>query len=288
MCAFQLFLSVDPSLGRLEYSLFPDQTLMEMLIDGSDDETKTKFKDKHGMYLDICDWSCVRCDDDGRVVETVLDDENISGSLELCYVPPKVKKLSKRSSGTSKLTGTADLTQLPEGMQELDLRDNQLTGELDLTQLPGSMLRLYLYSNRFSGEINLTKLPDGMSWLSLSDNQLTGEIDLTHLPEGMCWLSLGDNQLTGEIDLTHLPEGMGELSLENNQFSGSFVVNDMPPEMSTICARGNQFNAIAVVGTQAAEVLIQLQGSGVTSVVDENGNEQDMQLFLEEIEMQMA
>ena len=40
MCALAISLGVDPSLGRVEYRLFSDPTLMEMLIDGFDDEKK--------------------------------------------------------------------------------------------------------------------------------------------------------------------------------------------------------------------------------------------------------
>ena len=67
MCAFQLLLSVDPSLGRVDHSLLSDQTLMEMLFDGFDDKTKNKYKDNNGMYLDVCKWSRITCDDDHRV-----------------------------------------------------------------------------------------------------------------------------------------------------------------------------------------------------------------------------
>ena len=62
MCAFQLLVSVDPSLGRLDYSLLSDQTLMEMLIESFDDETKKKYQDGQGMYLDICEWPKIKCD----------------------------------------------------------------------------------------------------------------------------------------------------------------------------------------------------------------------------------
>ena len=49
MCAFQLLLNVDPSLGRVNYSLMSDQTLMEMLIEGFDDGTKKEYQDDDGM-----------------------------------------------------------------------------------------------------------------------------------------------------------------------------------------------------------------------------------------------
>ena len=40
MCPFQLFLSVDPNLGRADYASFSDQTLMEMLYEGFGERTK--------------------------------------------------------------------------------------------------------------------------------------------------------------------------------------------------------------------------------------------------------
>ena len=55
MCVLQLFLSVDPSFGRLEYRLMSDQALMEILIEGFGDETMKKCTDNNGMYLDVCE-----------------------------------------------------------------------------------------------------------------------------------------------------------------------------------------------------------------------------------------
>ena len=79
MCAFQLFLSVDPSLGRVDYNSLSDQTLMEMLIEGFDEETKRRYQDSHEMYLNVCELSCVVCDDDERVIEINIDSETVSG-----------------------------------------------------------------------------------------------------------------------------------------------------------------------------------------------------------------
>ena len=257
MCAFALFLSVDPSLGRVEYSLFSDQTLLEMLFEGFDDETKKKYKDNDGIFRDVCEWSCIKCDDNARVIEIDLDGKNLSGSLELCYVPPKVEFLIISSCGTSKLSGSVDLEQLPDRIYGLSLSDNQLTGELDLT-----------------------RLPERMHGLSLEKNQLTGEINLSNLPDEMDFLNLESNHFTGEIDFTHLPGGMKYLSLENNQFTGSLVMKRLPHDIRAINVRKNFFNAIAVVDSQT-RAQIQLDGSGVTSVVDENGKELDNKRFFE-------
>ena len=48
MCDFELLLSVDPSLGRVDCSLLADQTLMEMLIEGFDDKPKKSTKTTMG------------------------------------------------------------------------------------------------------------------------------------------------------------------------------------------------------------------------------------------------
>ena len=44
MCAFQLFLTVEPSLGRVDYSSMSDQTLVEMLIEGVHDKKKKEYQ----------------------------------------------------------------------------------------------------------------------------------------------------------------------------------------------------------------------------------------------------
>ena len=73
MCVFQVLLSVDPSLGRLDYSLMSDQALMEMFIDGFDDKSQKQYQDDHRMFLDVCEWPSIKCDHDERVVEIYTD-----------------------------------------------------------------------------------------------------------------------------------------------------------------------------------------------------------------------
>ena len=303
MRAFQLFLSADTSLGRVDHSLLSDQTLMEILIDGLDDETKQEYRNDDGMYLDVYTWPCITCDDNQRVIQIDMDSSDISGSIQLCYVPPKVKILRIRPPWTDgKLTGSVDLGHLPDGMQHLSLESNSFTGEIDLTKLPDGMQKLSIDNNQLTGEIDLKRLPEGIQRFFLQNNQLTGEIDLTQLPEGMSVLQLQCNQLTGEIVLAHLPDGMESLFLNNNQFTGGIdlaqlpvdmkflflqknqltgplVIKNLSPKMGFIDMRGNHFSAVAVVDPEA-HALIMLRESGVTSVVDENGREQDMKRFL--------
>ena len=160
MCAFQLLVAVDPSLGRVDYSLMSDQTLMEMLVEGFDDRTQKTYQDDNGMYLDVCQWWCIKCDADESVIQIRIDSTKASGLLALCYVPPKVKALDIRSWGSSKITGSVELSRLPDGMESLYLDYNQLTGSVDLTKVPWKMQMLLLTNNKLTGEIDLTQLPD--------------------------------------------------------------------------------------------------------------------------------
>ena len=264
MCAFQIFLSVDPSLGRLDYSLLSDQTLMEMIIEGFDDETKKKYQDNDGMYLDICEWPKITCDEDESVIAIDIDTSRVTGSIEICYVPPKVQLLWISPWST-------------------EVHNRELTGLVDLTNLPDGMSVFIFEKNRLTGEINLTHLPDGMENLCLANNQISGTLDLTHLPDGMKLLLLASNQLTGEIDLTHLPDGMEYLYLHNNQLSGPLVIQKIPPKMKMIDLEENHFHDIAVVNSKTC-ATIKLKESGVSSVVDEDGNERGSSPFFGLIE----
>ena len=305
MYALQLFLSVDPSLGRVDYSLMSDQILMEMLFEGFDDETKEQCQDEHGMYLDVCEWGIIKCDDNDRVIDISMCSDDVSGSLELCYVPPKVKALNIRPMTLcrSQLTGSVDLTglpdgmeslclssswlmgeidlaHLPDGMKSLTLHNNQLTGGVDLAHLPDGMKSLTLPSNQFTGGVDLTHLPDEVGFLSLQNNRFTGEINLTRLPARMYDLNLRNNRFTGEIDLTHLPEEMSYLYLNRNELCGSLVIKCLPPGIRCINAQSNKFSDVALVDSEV-HADIHLCGSGATSVVDGNGKALDSKPFLE-------
>ena len=258
MSVSMLILTADPSLGRVDYMTLSDQTLMELLIEGFDDKTKKRYQDDHGMYLDVCEWPFIKCDDDERVIKIDIDSLHVSGSIELCYVPPKVKVLNiSLWWGTNELTGSVDLTSLPDGMESLSLNYNQLTGGIDLTQLPKEMQKLHLYNNKLTGGIDLTQLPDRMSSIFFSNNEFTGEIDATHLPDEMEYLIFN-----------------------NNKLSGSLIMRLLPRKMKSIDARVNYFNSVAVVDSKAL-ATIKLRGSGVMSVVNENGKELDTKRFLE-------
>ena len=141
---------------------------MEMLIDGFDDETKEEYQEYDGQFLDVCEWSCITCDDDERVTEMEIDSKDLSGSPDLCHIPPKVQSLIITSRYNGELIGSVDLTHLPDGMEYISIYNNELTGEIDLGQLPDGIEYISLNNNEFTGEINLAHLPEGLQRLSLS------------------------------------------------------------------------------------------------------------------------
>ena len=281
--------SADSALGRVDLRSLSDQTLMELLIDGFDEESKQRYKDKDGMYLDVCKWSCVKCDRDHRVTE-VNEKQYFTGSLQLSYMPPKVKTfyiqwhrlegsidlmnlpegLEYLGLNQSGFMGSMNLTKLPESMKELALFENKLTGTIDLTQLPERMQYLLVFNNLLEGSLDLTRLPGSMKYLYLFENSFTGSVNLEHLPESMEDLEVADNRLVGSIGLTNLPAGMKRLSIDNNQFQGSFIARNLPPRLEEINASGNKFCATAVVDSKT-NAQIDLGVSGVTSVIDEKG-----------------
>ena len=116
--ALQILPTMDPSLGRVDYSSFSDQTPMEMLFEGFDEDSQKKYRDKDGMYINVCKWDCVECDDNGRVVKLTVR-RYVSGSLNIRYIPPKVKLFDISSK---QLKGTIDYAEFPESIEILYLR----------------------------------------------------------------------------------------------------------------------------------------------------------------------
>ena len=110
----------------------------------------------------MCEWSCWTCDDDDddddkRVIKICVHSDNASGSLELCYVPPKAEAFIITSLTGSRLTGSVNLTQISNEMNQINPQSNNFTGQIDLLKrLPNSVCDLYLNNNQFSGEIDLT------------------------------------------------------------------------------------------------------------------------------------
>ena len=149
-------------------------------------------------------WYGVTTDDDGRVTQLLLRENNLNGPI-----PAAVGNLT--------------------GLVRLDFQGNQLSGTIpsSLSNLAGLEI-LLLYGNRFTGTIpsSLGNLSDLVE-LNLSSNDLTGVIppELGRLTK-LTYLSLRSNGLTGPI-----PSELGDMSslrslyLYDNQLDGPIPPN---------------------------------------------------------------
>ena len=204
-CAI-LLQTADSTLGRVDCNSLSDQTLMELLYEGFDEETQQRYQDENGVYLDVCNWSCTACGADDRVVE-IVEYSRISGSLEIRYIPPKVK------------------LRILSCQQLSYLKTDQLTGSIDLTNLPNKMQYLHLQHNLFTGSIDLTKLPEDILELTLNNNRLSGSLCFAELPAKIRCINVQHNFFTGSFVATNLQPSLREICARENQFEAIAVVD---------------------------------------------------------------
>ena len=213
-------------------------------------------KENWGSDEPLGEWQGVTTDDDGRVTQIRLWENNLIGSIPADLgnltslnllalhinqlngsIPMELGNLSNLTElalWENQLSGEipSELSGLPN-LQNLSLSDNQLSGEI-----PGglgnlfSLTSLYLNGNQLSGQIpselgglaNLTEL-------YLGDNDLSGEIpaalgSLASLEE----LDLRDNELSGEV-----PEELGNLSnLEGLYLNENELSDEIPSELGNL------------------------------------------------------
>ena len=197
-------------------------------------------------------WYGVTTDDDGRVTQLLLRENNLNGPIPAAVgnltglvrldfqgnqlsgsIPGSLGNLAnleRLSLSRNSLSGPIPpgLLNLTE-LKELYLHTNQLSGTIpsSLSNLAGLEI-LLLYGNRFTGTIpsSLGNLSDLVE-LNLSSNDLTGVIppELGRLTK-LTYLSLRSNGLTGPI-----PSELGDMSslrslyLYHNQLDGPIPPN---------------------------------------------------------------
>ena len=204
---FRLIISGLPVAATPTPEPSPDRAVLVALYNATDGDNWT---DKENWLSDesLGDWQGVTTDDEGRVIELHLWENNLIGEIP---------------------TELGDLSELTT----LELQNNQLTGEIpsELGNL-SNLSVLYLYENQLSGEIpselgNLASLTE----LDLPGNDLSGEIpvELGNLSD-LTVLSLSRNQLSGEI-----PSELGRLSnLTGLYLWGNQLDSEIPSELGSL------------------------------------------------------
>ena len=234
---------MDANLGRVDITMLSDQNLVELLVEGFNDEAKKRYQDENGDFLEVCQWPRFRCDDDGRVIHIESWNEiQISGTIDLRYLPPKCEYTKFEALN---LSGTLDTTLLPSCMTFFNIEQNDFHGSVDFNVLPRRMKSFDVSFNRFTGSVALDRLPDTLEYLHIFDNHFSGTLCLTKLPQALHNLAIMDNAFTGN------------LHLENTQNTIS------------VYAGRNKFEPTAVI--QKDSGFVYLEDSGVESVFDEFG-----------------
>ena len=241
MCIIITVLTDDGHLGRLDYASLPDQALMEILVEGFSASAKKRYQDKHGMFLDVCQWERITCDADKNVIS--IEAHAGSGSISLDFIPPKVKDVYLNIAD---LSGTFSANALPSDLECLDIGINNFEGTVDFTALPAHMYYLSLCKNKFHGSAVLDSLPRGFLILWMQANSFSGSLNLENLPPNFFYLDAS-----------------------SNAFSGAFRILNVPENLNAIHASGNCFDEVALLPSHVCDV--RLGKSGVTSVVDELG-----------------
>lgn len=198
-----LLANVIPSFAQTNCD-HPDYQPLVVLYEATDGDNWTTSWNLSNC--DVCSYSGITCNEEGRVARIRLDENNLTG-----VIPSEISKL--------------------EYLTSLILSRNNLSGSIP-SNIGGliNISTLYLNSNQLSGNIppeigNLTQLAD----LRLDFNSLSGIIpnSLGNLIN-IFNLDLRENNLTGSI-----PGSLGNLSLgnflilDNNNLSGS-----LPKELS--------------------------------------------------------
>ena len=263
------FLTIDPSLGRLDANALSDQTLMEILIDGMIDEDKADFQDDSGNFFDVCEWKIIQCVGDRVMHISMATYEFGTVPLPFGFIPP----LAERFSATyANLHGTLETSCLPAELRTFEAAENKLHGPLNFKMFPRTLAMLVIESNEFCGSCRLADLPDTLTAFIGSGNNFTGEISLNSLPQAMEKLDLARNALTGSLSIETLPSGIKEIHLSRNNFFGDFKLLAFPDALREIHINGNQLSATAIFRHSSEDMPFELDCDPITEVLDAKGN----------------
>ena len=262
-------LCVDQSLGRLDYDSLSDQALMEMLIDGMDEQEKQRYQDENKNFLDVCEWDAVECEGD-RVTEIALSESKFTAKqFPFLYMPPLVTYFKIL---VSNLHGTLDTKTLPRNLTYFYVGNNMLNESVSFADFPPQIDYICLSYNAFCGKCALSDLPATVTDFYAARNRFCGEIALNDLPPAMLYLFLAGNALTGSINIERLPKSIDIIDLSQNSFSGEFHLHTFPEYLRRIDIRKNELSEIAVLAVTTEKMHFHLENDCIQSVVDEEGN----------------
>ena len=289
---FSIILStIDSALGRLDYDSLSEQALMELFIDGMEDDVKQDFQDSDHDYLDIEAWHVLKFNSDGKV-ESISMGWAVLGSLSFEFIPKSVKNINFfdclltgsietsllpygleefQVAATENLSGTFDFAKLPSPLVACKIPENQFFGSADLTKLPKGLRTLEINHNRFTGTVSLRMLPRELKNFAMDSNQFHGSLDFSALPTSLYEFTLSENNFSGTLDFEYLPLGLHEFWINTNRFSGELRLDQAFENLTEIKVLSNLFEGTAIVHRNLHQ-YIDLRANRIKEVADEDGN----------------
>mmetsp|Transcript_6909 Transcript_6909/g.10462 ORF Transcript_6909/g.10462 Transcript_6909/m.10462 type:complete len:253 (-) Transcript_6909:47-805(-) len=211
------------SLGRLDHSLLPQQSLMEIFV--ADTVDIEAFQDSQRNFLDIQEWSGLTISDENVTNIDFYGMFYNGGTLEFACIPNTVVTIL---IGESMLTGEVPWKKMHNEIRCLRLVENQFCGSIDLTAVPRNLIVLWLHMNKFAGTLDFSDLPKNLVSLDLGMNKLSGTVDLRSIQRNITDIS-EEHQDLFELPMVDKPPvgiSFGIILMEN-QFEGEILVNDI-------------------------------------------------------------
>mmetsp|Transcript_33726 Transcript_33726/g.52746 ORF Transcript_33726/g.52746 Transcript_33726/m.52746 type:complete len:262 (-) Transcript_33726:31-816(-) len=220
---------VDPALGKVDKASLSQEVLMELFI--GDIEYTADIVGNATYPAPMNQWKGVVLNSSEEVISIDWWAMNLHGKIPWEWIPVTVTRICINKNH---LSGTLNLTVLPDGFRSLEVASNDFSGSIDLCHLPATMVTLMLYNNRLRGTVNLENLPSSMKLVVLKLNRFVGELCFTKLPENLRVLDVAENKFSGVVDLTSLPCEMTQIVLHNNDFSGETDFSKLPETLTFI------------------------------------------------------
>ena len=277
-----IFVTIDPSLGRLEYDSLSDQARMEIFISPISENLQKKLQDTNGNFLDVCDWYVVECDAEGNIdiIQLHISEEDTKSPI-FSYIPPSVRIFNYKGAKECSFT----LADLPPNLCEFSVENTQLLSEIDLNGFSSHLQNITIKYCGMQATCDARNLPDSLIKLNLNENKLHGSLSLDSLPRPMTHFMASDNNFSGKLLIDNLPARMYHLYLSRNEFT-EFVLLSTPECTKSqgfahrshgtklyIWAISNKIRGTAVVekAINGNHVNLGLEGNMIEAVIDENG-----------------
>ena len=260
--------TADASLGRIDTTSLPHQSLIELMYENLALKNKALYQNDSNEWRDACSLNIVTCDNDQNVIK-FCEMENLKGTLHIEYLPKTLQEFFVFQTEVA-CHGKLETSLLPPHLSLFELSQTKFDGTVDMRALPKDLVVLYIPDNDFSGSCDLTALPETLVELCCQSNKFSGSISLDSLPETLCTLNLAKNELSGSLSFNALPAGMDSLRLHTNAFVGEIDARAIPGNIREMMLGFNGFVGTAHIrGDTDCQVFC--NETKIEAFLDENG-----------------